>query len=195
MFLQGPKFATFDGLITRALEGKGLNTAAYRELSSGLKNGLLPEYSYYADREAHLARNAATPASYGSISDWMGYQPVADGCDHSQSETDLVGIGSYAGTIVGAGSGPGHRRRGGGDGGGSGGAAGGGGGGGAGAVGVVKLPLNQQQLARSWDVAQRSTAADWIEWLRRLRGDLLRESPSPSLRACSALAQAGISFP
>ena len=52
------------------------------------------------------------------------------------------------------------------------------------------LPLNQQQLARAWDVSQRSTANDWNEWLRRLRVDLLRESPSPSLRACVALAQA-----
>lgn len=52
------------------------------------------------------------------------------------------------------------------------------------------LPLNQQQLSRSWDVSQRSTAADWNEWLRRLNVDLLKESPSPALRSCSALAQA-----
>ena len=52
------------------------------------------------------------------------------------------------------------------------------------------LPLNQQQLSRSWDVSQRSTAADWNEWLRRLNVDLLKESPSPALRCCSALAQA-----
>ena len=52
------------------------------------------------------------------------------------------------------------------------------------------LPLNQQQLSRAWDVSQRSTAADWNEWLRRLNVDLLKESPSPALRCCSALAQA-----
>ena len=52
------------------------------------------------------------------------------------------------------------------------------------------LPLNQQQLSRAWDVSQRSTAADWNEWLRRLNVDLLKESPSPALRSCSALAQA-----
>lgn len=50
--------------------------------------------------------------------------------------------------------------------------------------------LNQAQLARAWDVSQRSTAADWTEWLRRFNIELLRESPSPALRACSALAQA-----
>ena len=50
--------------------------------------------------------------------------------------------------------------------------------------------LNQQQLQRSWDVAQRSTAEDWNEWLRRLTTELLKESPSPALRSCAALAQA-----
>jgi hypothetical protein len=54
----------------------------------------------------------------------------------------------------------------------------------------IKLTLNQQQLQRAWDVTQRSTADDWNEWLKRLRIDLLRESPSPALRACSSLAQA-----
>ena len=78
------------------------------------------------------------------------------------------------------------------------------------------LPFNQQQLSRAWDVsqvpshrhillppisssrptpspfppAQRSTAADWNEWLRRFNVDLLKESPSPALRSCGALAQA-----
>ncbi|RYH28611.1 DUF3385 domain-containing protein [archaeon] len=56
--------------------------------------------------------------------------------------------------------------------------------------GVPKLLLNQQQLARSWDVSQRSTANDWHEWLWRFNVDLLRESPSPTLRACAPLAQA-----
>lgn len=53
----------------------------------------------------------------------------------------------------------------------------------------VKLPLNEQQLQKSWDVLQRSTSADWNEWFRRLSIELLRESPSPALRACWALAQ------
>ena len=53
-----------------------------------------------------------------------------------------------------------------------------------------KLIVNQAHLARSWDVSQRSTAVDWNEWLKRLKLDLLRESPSPALRACAALAQA-----
>jgi len=57
----------------------------------------------------------------------------------------------------------------------------------AGLSGVI---MNQQQLQRCWDVAQRSTAEDWNEWLRRFSVELLTESPSPVLRSCAALAQA-----
>lgn len=56
--------------------------------------------------------------------------------------------------------------------------------------GTQRLAVNQQQLQRSWDVTQRTTADDWDEWLRRFSVELLRESPSPALRSCSALAQA-----
>jgi len=53
-----------------------------------------------------------------------------------------------------------------------------------------KLFLNQQNLARAWDVSQRSTANDWHEWLWKFNIDLLRESPMPTMRACAPLAQA-----
>ena len=53
---------------------------------------------------------------------------------------------------------------------------------------VKKLPVNQQQLKKTWEASQRSTAEDWLEWLRRLSVELLKESPSHALRACSALA-------
>ena len=52
-----------------------------------------------------------------------------------------------------------------------------------------KLHVNQQNLQRAWDVTQRSTSEDWNEWIRRFTVELLRESPSPALRSCSALAQ------
>ena len=39
-------------------------------------------------------------------------------------------------------------------------------------------------------MSQRSTAIDWKEWLGRFTVELLRESPSAALRACSSLAQA-----
>ncbi len=52
-----------------------------------------------------------------------------------------------------------------------------------------RLHINQQNLQRAWDVSQRSTGDDWGEWIRRFSLELLRESPSPALRSCSALAQ------
>eukprot|EP00834_Sanchytrium_tribonematis_P001859 NODE_49_length_31687_cov_0.791123.p1 type:complete len:2184 gc:universal NODE_49_length_31687_cov_0.791123:15256-8705(-) len=53
---------------------------------------------------------------------------------------------------------------------------------------VKKLPVNQQQLKKTWEASQRSTAEDWQEWIRRLSVELLKESPSHALRACSSLA-------
>jgi len=51
-----------------------------------------------------------------------------------------------------------------------------------------KLPVNQTNLKRSWEASQRSTRDDWQEWIRRLSVELLKESPSHALRACSTLA-------
>jgi serine/threonine-protein kinase mTOR len=59
------------------------------------------------------------------------------------------------------------------------------------AAGVQRLHVNQMNLQRAWDVSQRSTSEDWAEWIRRFSLELLRESPSPALRSCSALAQVG----
>ena len=133
----------FDGLILRSIEGRGLNTAAYRELSAQLRCGSLTEFTF-ADRED------------------AGSAQILPSQD---SESDLVGIFGSTGS-----SAPGGK--------------------GSNMAGQQKMPVNQVQLARSWDVSQRSTAVDWNEWLRRLKVELLRESPSPVLRACSALAQA-----
>jgi phosphatidylinositol kinase/protein kinase (PI-3 family) len=35
----------------------------------------------------------------------------------------------------------------------------------------------------------RSTVDDWVDWMRGFSIELLKQSPSPALRACSALAQ------
>eukprot|EP01114_Cavostelium_apophysatum_P008932 TRINITY_DN21_c0_g2_i1.p1 TRINITY_DN21_c0_g2~~TRINITY_DN21_c0_g2_i1.p1 ORF type:complete len:2332 (-),score=773.36 TRINITY_DN21_c0_g2_i1:268-7263(-) len=51
-----------------------------------------------------------------------------------------------------------------------------------------RIALNKQNLKRAWEVSQRSTKEDWIEWLRNFSVVLLRESPSPALRACISLA-------
>ena len=50
--------------------------------------------------------------------------------------------------------------------------------------------VNQTNLQRAWDVSQRSSMDDWDEWMRRLAIELLRQAPSPALRACASLAQA-----
>jgi FKBP12-rapamycin complex-associated protein len=51
-----------------------------------------------------------------------------------------------------------------------------------------KLPVNQQVLKNAWQCSQCRTKEDWQEWSRRLSVQLLRESPSHALRACSDLA-------
>eukprot|EP00820_Chromera_velia_P019501 Cvel_28328.t1-p1 / transcript=Cvel_28328.t1 / gene=Cvel_28328 / organism=Chromera_velia_CCMP2878 / gene_product=Target of rapamycin, putative / transcript_product=Target of rapamycin, putative / location=Cvel_scaffold3684:1-13594(-) / protein_length=1847 / sequence_SO=supercontig / SO=protein_coding / is_pseudo=false len=51
------------------------------------------------------------------------------------------------------------------------------------------LEVNQQNLRAAWDTAGRTTKDEWTEWMRRFSLELLRESPSPSLRACWSLAQ------
>ena len=59
-----------------------------------------------------------------------------------------------------------------------------------GLYGQQKLHVNQQNLQRAWDVTQRTTREDWDEWMRRFAVQLLREAPSPALRACADLSQA-----
>jgi hypothetical protein len=53
-----------------------------------------------------------------------------------------------------------------------------------------KTKVNQAQLQRAWDVSQCASREDWDEWMRRLQIQLLREAPSPALRASASLAHA-----
>eukprot|EP00985_Skeletonema_marinoi_P034756 scaffold44750_cov204-Skeletonema_marinoi.AAC.1 len=55
---------------------------------------------------------------------------------------------------------------------------------------IAAHQTNINNLQRAWDVSQRSSREDWDEWLRRFSVQLLREAPSPALRACAELAQA-----
>lgn len=50
--------------------------------------------------------------------------------------------------------------------------------------------VNQGNLQRAWDVSQRVSREDWDEWMRRFGLQLLREAPSPALRATAQLAHA-----
>jgi tetratricopeptide (TPR) repeat protein len=51
-----------------------------------------------------------------------------------------------------------------------------------------KATVDQDSLRRTWDTSTRSTREDWGEWMRHLSVELLKESPSPALRACHMLA-------
>lgn len=53
-----------------------------------------------------------------------------------------------------------------------------------------KFPVEVNSLTRAWTNTGRVSKDDWSEWLRRLGVELLKESPSPALRSCWALAQA-----
>ena len=53
----------------------------------------------------------------------------------------------------------------------------------------LKLAVSEANLKRAWESSQRSTKEDWAEWMRHFAVELLKESPSPALRACASLAQ------
>ena len=55
-------------------------------------------------------------------------------------------------------------------------------------------PLNQHQLRKAWNVSEFLSVADWNNWFKRFLIELIRESPSPYLRACAGLAQAHFPF-
>ena len=57
------------------------------------------------------------------------------------------------------------------------------------ARGPKKLHVAQGRLRKLCEFRQRVTKDDWVEWMRRLSVELLRESPSPALRACAPVAQ------
>lgn len=59
-----------------------------------------------------------------------------------------------------------------------------------GASASTRQKINQSKLQRAWDVSQRTSRDDWDEWMRRFSIQLLREAPSPALRATASLAQA-----
>ena len=50
--------------------------------------------------------------------------------------------------------------------------------------------MNEAVLRRAWESSQRSTPEDWAEWARHFAVELLRNSPSPALRANYKLAEA-----
>jgi len=53
----------------------------------------------------------------------------------------------------------------------------------------VDLKMNEKKLIQAFEASLRSTKEDWNEWIARISEQLLLESPSPALRACSQLHQ------
>lgn len=54
---------------------------------------------------------------------------------------------------------------------------------------IKRLNVTAANLQNAWTATRRVSKDDWLEWLRRLSIELLKESPSPALRSCLALAQ------
>lgn len=48
-----------------------------------------------------------------------------------------------------------------------------------------------EEIQRAWDQCpRRISKEDWLEWLRKFNIDLIKESPSLSIRSCFPIAQA-----
>ncbi|GFS18339.1 serine/threonine-protein kinase mTOR [Elysia marginata] len=56
-------------------------------------------------------------------------------------------------------------------------------------TGIKKLSVNFDTIKRALETGRRVSKEDWLEWLRKLSIELLKESPSPALRSCLVLAQ------
>ena len=56
------------------------------------------------------------------------------------------------------------------------------------AGGPESFTVDEFALRRAWDSSSRSTKEDWLEWMRHVSVEMLRQSPSPALRACLELA-------
>lgn len=54
------------------------------------------------------------------------------------------------------------------------------------------MAVNQQHLKQAWDTSQVRSREDWLEWIRRLAVEFMKESPSHALRACMSLADVHI---
>mmetsp|Transcript_11561 Transcript_11561/g.42284 ORF Transcript_11561/g.42284 Transcript_11561/m.42284 type:complete len:2481 (+) Transcript_11561:259-7701(+) len=52
----------------------------------------------------------------------------------------------------------------------------------------VEHEMNEENLRMAWQNGTCSTQEDWADWMRRFSTEVLKESPSPALRACQGLA-------
>jgi len=54
---------------------------------------------------------------------------------------------------------------------------------------LMRGGVNHAVFMKAFEVTLRSTKDDWRDWMRGLKMMILRENPSPALRACAPLAQ------
>ncbi|CAH0563403.1 unnamed protein product [Brassicogethes aeneus] len=54
---------------------------------------------------------------------------------------------------------------------------------------MQRLKVLEPNLQQAWAQVRRASKDDWLEWLRRLSIELLKQSPIPALRSCFPLAQ------
>ncbi|KAJ3911268.1 FAT domain-containing protein [Lentinula edodes] len=53
----------------------------------------------------------------------------------------------------------------------------------------VQFTVNQQHLKQAWDISDVATKDDWTAWMHQLGLELIRESPSATIRTCTSLAE------
>ena len=53
---------------------------------------------------------------------------------------------------------------------------------------LLKNRFDPSVLKRAWEVDNKTTTEDWLEWMRKLSLQMLAESPSPVLHCCATLA-------
>lgn len=54
---------------------------------------------------------------------------------------------------------------------------------------IQRLKVSESNLQQAWTPVRRVSKDDWLEWLRRLSIELLKQSPIAALRSCLTLAQ------
>lgn len=54
---------------------------------------------------------------------------------------------------------------------------------------IQRLKVSATDLQQAWIITRRVSKDDWLEWLRRLSMELLKQSPIAALRSCISLAQ------
>lgn len=54
---------------------------------------------------------------------------------------------------------------------------------------IQRLKVTASNLQQAWTITRRVSKDDWLEWLRRLSIELLKQSPIAALRSCLSLAQ------